>query len=125
MDRFTAALRRSTRQKFNHMARDAFYLKDATSTPVPIRVIVTDRFQALGDLKGTNFNYAEVLDNTPRVEMMLEEIDPKRGFCISIEKGLVYRIDTVQPPEDITVTANVARLPVEQTRNFPFPEANR
>ena len=125
MDRFTAALRRSTRKKFDLMGRAAFYLKDATSTPIPIRVIVTDRFQALGDLKGTNFNYAETLDNTPRIEMLTEEIDPKRTFCISIEKGVVYRIDTVQPPEDITVTANVARLPVEQTRNFPFPEANR
>ena len=123
MDRFTEALRRSTLKKFERMARTALYFKDpADDAPVQIRVIITDRFQTLGDLKGTNFNYAEVLDNTPRIEMLLDEVEPKRNFFISVEKDLVYQIDTVQPPEDITVTANVLRVPTEKLRNFPYPE---
>jgi len=125
MDRFTEALRRSTRKKFERMARTAFYFKDPADAPVEIRVIITDRFQSLGDLKGTNFNYAEVLDNTPRIEMLLSEVKPSRNFYISVEKDLVYQIDTVQPPEDITVTANVLRVPAEKLRNFPYPERAR
>lgn len=122
MDRFTTALRRATRQKFVHMARTALYFTDpAASNPRTVRVLVTDRFQALGDLKGTNFNYAEIEDNTPRIEFLLDEIDPVRNAYVSIERGTIYQIDTVLPPEDITVTANVLRLGADKTRNFPIP----
>lgn len=121
MDRFTKALRKSTERKFAHMGRTALYFKDPALEAITVHVIVTDRFQALGDLKGTNFNYAEVLDNTPRIEFLASEVQPSRNYFISIEPGVAYQIDTVQPPEDITVTANVIRLGPEKMKNFPFP----
>lgn len=122
MDRFTAALRRSTQQKFSHMGRTALYFTEpAAPNPRTIRVLVTDRFQALGDLKGTNFNYAEIEDNTPRIEFLVDEIEPVRGAYVSIERGVAYQIDSVLAPEDITVTANVVRLDANKVRNFPLP----
>lgn len=122
MDRFTAALRRSTQQKFRHMGRTALYFTDpAAPNPRTIKVLITDRFQALGDLKGTNFNYAEIEDNTPRIEFLTDEIEPAKSAYVSVERGVAYQIDTVLPPEDITVTANVVRMRADKARNFPVP----
>ena len=123
MDRFTAALRRATRQKFQHMARFAYYFTDpAAPNPQMIRVIVTDRHVSVGDLKGTNFNYAEVDVDSPRIEFLREEVEPARKGFVSIEAGLAYEIDSTLPAEDITVTAKVVRLKAEKVRNFPYPQ---
>lgn len=85
-------------------------------------VRVHDHMQALGDLKGTNFNYAEVEDNSPTIVFLREEITPKRGMIISVSKGVAYQIDTVKPPNGITVTASVSRITEKDAALFPVPE---
>lgn len=94
----------------------------AGDTPVqPITVRVHDKFALVGDLKGTNFNYAEFEDNAPRIVFMRSEIEPVRNMIVSVEAGSAYRVDTVLPPNDETVTARVARLHVSETAGFPVP----
>ena len=122
MDRFTTALRRATRQKFVHMARTALYFTDpAAPNPRTVRVLVTDRFQALGDLKGTNFNYAEIEAISPKAIFMLSEVTPDRGYIISLEPGVAYRIDHTHEPDDITQKADIIKLAADKTVGFPVP----
>lgn len=123
--RFHQKLRRARRQLHDHMSVDALYFAHpyvAGETPVlPITVRVHDTPVVLGDLKGTNFNYAEMEDNAPRIVFMRDEIEPVRGMVVSVEPGVAYRIDTVRAPNDITVTARVARLRVAETTSLPVP----
>lgn len=122
MNKFVAALRRSTRQKFAHMARPVLYFTDPAATnPKIVMVIVTDRFTRAGDQKGTNFNSAELEIESPTIEFLCEQIEPARNAYVSVDRGLTYRIDTVLPFEDITVTARAARVTKDKLRNWPYP----
>jgi hypothetical protein len=85
-------------------------------------VRVHDHMQALGDLKGTNFNYAEVEDDSPKIVFLRDEIAPKRGMVISVSNGVAYQVDTVKPPNGITITANVSRMAAKDAVGFPVPE---
>lgn len=101
----------------------AFYFADPSAgDPKRITVRVHEKWVALGDLKGTNFNYAETESIAPRIVFLLSEVDPVRGAYVSIEPGLAYRIDNPSPPDDITVTATVIKVSAEDTEGFPFPE---
>lgn len=123
MDKFEAALQRSMKQKFDHMGRTALYFTNpAASNPKKIKVIVTDRFTAAGDMKGTSFNYAEIEEVAPTIEFLRSEVEPARNAYVSITKDLGYRIDVSKPSEEITVTAKAVRLRPEELRNFPIPE---
>lgn len=87
-----------------------------------ITVRVHEFWRALGDLKGTNFNYAEVEDISPRIVFLLSEVQPQRGAIVSVEPGEAYRVDVVLPHDDITVTAKVVKLSAAETKGFPVPE---
>lgn len=122
MNKFVAALRRSTRQKFAHMARPALYFTDPAATnPKIVMVIITDRFTAAGDQKGTNFNSAELEMESPTIEFLREQIEPARNAFVSVDRGLTYRVDTVLPFEDICITARAARVAKDRLRNYPYP----
>ena len=87
-----------------------------------ITVRVHEFWKALGDLKGTNFNYAEVEDITPRIVFLLSEVGPKRGAIVSVAPGEAYRVDLVLPVNGITVTAKVVKFSAEEAQGFPVPE---
>lgn len=103
------------RQKLHgYMHIDALYYAAPSGGDIPfIRQItcrVHDKFLRVGDLAGTNFHYAEIEENSPRAIFMRAEIDkPKRGYILATLRGY-YRIDSIQPPDGITVTANLVRL---------------
>ena len=122
MDRFTAALRRATRQKFAHQGVTALYYADpATVNPQIVKVIVTDRQTAVGDMKGTSMASAEIEIDSPSIEFLLEHVTPARNAFVAIRRGLVYQLDTVLPSEDISVTAKAARQRVEKIRHYQVP----
>ena len=111
------------------MSVPALYFADPfADDPLLITVRVHEKWVALGDLKGTNFNYAETADIAPRIVFMRNgveapyvAVEPQRGYIVSIEPGVAYRIDNVQPPDDITVTATVIALDAADTLDFPLP----
>lgn len=93
------------------------------TNPPLIHVRLHVKFDAVGDLQGTNFHYATRQEVTPKIRFDLTEIDPLGGAIISIEAGEAYRIDNVQPSDDQFVTAEVIRLSDRQAEGLPVPGA--
>lgn len=123
--KFREKLRSGRRVLHDRMGDPALYFAppyvggDTVVTPITVRV--HEHFGLLGDLKGTNFNYAEVEDQSPRIVFMRDEITPVRNMVVSVAPGQAYRVDTVSPPNDITVTARVVRLMKEDAEGLPVP----
>jgi hypothetical protein len=114
---------KAQRTLFDRMAVAALCFADpAAPNPTPVRVIVTDFSRNVGDLKGTNFNYAELRTNTPQVEFLISEIEPYRQMFVSVEPGVAYQVDTIEAASGLTVVANVIRLKKEKTTLFPVPQ---
>jgi len=90
--------------------------------PKRVSVRIHDKITIVGDLKGTNFHYAERYDYVPRAIFMRDEIIPQRKMILTVEPGIAYRIDSVEPPDEITITANLTRIRPEETVGMPFPE---
>lgn len=124
MSRFRDHIRQARRTLHEHMSVPAlFFAWPSPEVIKPVTVRVHDKFTYIGDLKGTNFHYAEIEDNSPRIVFMRSEVElPKRGMIITIEPGIGYSIDHVQPPDDISVTAKVVRLRAEEVATMPTPE---
>lgn len=119
---FREQLREGRRILHEDMSVPALYfMEDAPDDAQLITVRVHDKWLALGDMKGTNFNYAEVESIAPQIVFMLSEISPSRMAIVSIEAGVAYRIDSLKVPNDITITANVARLSPAKTQGLPVP----
>jgi hypothetical protein len=93
-----------------------------TTVVQDITVRVHDKFIALGDLKGTNFNYAELESIAPRIVFWREQIEaPEHNAIVSLKPGLAYRIDRDQEYDGVTVTAYAARMDESKTSGFPVP----
>jgi len=106
----------------DYMSRPALCFFDpAELNPRQVTVRVHEKWMALGDLKGTNFNYAEIEDVTPRIIFWRSMIEPVDKMFVSIARGIAFQIDTVQPPDDVTITAFASRVPLAKCRNFRLP----
>lgn len=93
--------------------------------PLPVSVRIQLESQPLGDLKGTNFHYAERDEPDPQIVFMVDEVPmPKRGAIVSVAAGEAYRIDSTLTPHDITVAARVLPLTAAETVGLPLPEAS-
>lgn len=123
MGRFRAKIREGRRALHEYMSVPALYF--SWPNPAEIREIsvrVHDKRQALGDLKGTSFNYAEREDDSPRIVFMRSEVDrPVRNMIVSIEPGVAYRLGVNEAPDDITITNKCTRLEPEDALAPGFP----
>lgn len=91
--------------------------------PVSVDVRLHYKFKALGDMVGTNFNYAERNEAVTQVVFLRADLaNPQRGAVFSIQTGEAYQIDNLEPFDDITVTANVTRLPPSKAAGLAVPE---
>ena len=82
-----------------------------------------------GDLKGTNFHYAEVEEVMPKLILWRSEWQefmdagyPFRNLILSVEPGIAYQIDSAKPHDDLTITVNALRMEPKKTVGFPVPE---
>lgn len=122
MGGFREEMREARGLVHDYMAVPALCFMDpAELSPQAVSVRVHEKWMALGDLKGTNFNYAEIEDIAPRMIFWRAQITPKRGMIVSVEAGVAFTVDNVLPPDDLTVTASVTRLLPDKTRGFPLP----
>lgn len=119
---FREHIRAARRQLHNYMSVPALYFKPGLPARA-ITVRVHDKFLANGDLKGTSFHYAEIEDDAPRLVFMRSEVDPERGYYVSVEPGVAYFVDTPMAPDDITRTARCQRVSESQASGFPLPTA--
>ena len=122
MSNFRDHLRKARTAIHKTMAVPAYvFVEDAVDAYSEITVRRNDKFTQLGDLKGTNFNYAEVEDNSPTLIFLRSEITPKRGMIVMIAEDEGYYVEAVLPPHGITVSARVSRMLQEDMTNFPYP----
>ncbi len=125
MASFRDIKRRARTDVQKHLRVRALYLATIDAVPVPCFVRVHTKFQALGDMKGTNFNYAEYEDITPRIILWREEIpQPVRNAIVSVEAGEAYYLDNIEPPDDLTITAMVVKMDDDDPKlaMLPNPE---
>lgn len=100
----------------------AIYIFPDTLLYIEITVRVHSQFKALGDVKGTSFGYAERIDIVPELVFLREQgVQPKRGGVVSISHEEAYRVDTVEPPDGITVKAKSPAIPVKDLGGYPTP----
>lgn len=127
MSRIRDLKRQARRAIHREFQIDALYLVPAVDGPgydltLPVQVRLHLRAVELGDLKGTNFHYADRHDNNPQIIFLREQVAlPARNAVVSIEVGEAYRIDNLNAPEDITIAANVTRMPLSETVGLPIP----
>lgn len=123
MPGFRDILRRGRRDVHKHLHVAALYIESADAEPVPCTVRVHKHFAALGDMKGTSFDYAEREEVTPKLILWREELpEPRRNAIISVEAGEAYMIDHIGEPDDLTITATVTRMSQSDAAGLPVPE---
>jgi hypothetical protein len=110
------------RDLHDEMKVPASYYSNPATYVGTIYVRVHTKWTEQGDLKGTNLNYAETEDTVPRVLFDRSEVanPPRNGYVvISSEEG--YRIGQTEPPDGITITAEVAPMTVAELAGKILP----
>lgn len=103
----------------------AIYIDPRTQLYAAITVRVHSQFKALGDVKGTSFGFAERIDIVPEVVFLREQgVHPRRDGVVSISAEEAYRVDTVEPPDGITVKAKAPAIPLKDLGGYPTPDKN-
>lgn len=100
----------------------AYYYDPETLMPVVGSVRVHTKFDALGDVQGTSFGYAERRDIKPKLIFWRSEIDPVNNAVVMISSEEGYRVNTIDPPDLQTVTAFVTRLSAFERSKYLAPE---
>mgnify|MGYP000019248612 CR=1 FL=1 len=105
------------------MGQPAVYYSDVlTGDPFAITARPHGKGGRIGDLPGTNLNYAEVYDRKERVILWREQVpSPVRQGLIIFSETEGYWIDTVEPPDGQTVTVNVNRATTEELLGLVTP----
>jgi hypothetical protein len=111
---FRELVRQARLDLHSEMAVAALYVlpvSDMEAEVTPCTVRVHENFRALGDQKGTSFQYAERYEVVPTAIMLRSEVEcPVRGGILSIEPNVAFRVDNVMPPDGDTVTVQVTRM---------------
>lgn len=106
------------------MGRSAFYYETPASPPVATKARPHSRRGQIGDLPGTNLNYAETFDRKETVVLWREDIPaPARGGLIHMATGEGFWIDSVEPPDGQTITVNVNKATEAELAGLTPPEA--
>ena len=92
---------------------------DSTYETVWCRVNSKD--EPVGDLAGTSLGYAERVETVPKLIFLADEHDPQRGNVYAVGPEEAYEIDTVEPRDGITVTANASRLSKKDAAKYDYP----
>lgn len=105
------------------MAQPAVYYADPlTSASISITARPHGKGGRIGDLPGTNLNYAEVYDRKERVILWREQVpNPVRGALIIFSATEGYWIDTVEPADGQTFTVNVNRATTTELAGLDLP----
>lgn len=102
----------------------AFYFPhgDPSEAHTEINVRVHSKWEALGDMAGTSFEYAERREEVPKIVFDLREVTPQRNAVVVVSETEGYAVDHYDPSDDFTTTAAVKRLSNSEVANYPAPE---
>lgn len=116
------------------MAQPAsFYAIPSTSEPAFITARPHSKRGQIGDLAGTNLNYAEDFDRKERIVFWRDQLllipdvpgsVPPRGALVIFSADEGYFVDSVEPPDGQTITAEVTRAEAENLAGFEDPDGN-
>jgi len=101
---------------------DVRYFPEVGATPVPVRVRLHTKFNAIGDDR--SMGWAEIEAIKPRIIFRIDEpgsVQPERGAIVLVQPGEAYEIDNTLPADDITVTAEVTRMTARQYEQAGLP----
>lgn len=89
-------------------------------TPVDVRVHYD--FGALGDMKGTNFHFADREEIKPQLFFLFSEMPtPQRNAIVSVSADEAWRIDHVSPRDGLTIKVEALRLSAAQIAGGVYP----
>lgn len=122
MNRFREMKRQARRQLHEHLSEPALYLAATTAEPLGCTVRLHLKFDEVGELLRGGFSDRQEL--TPRILFLGEQVQPARnGIVVTRDMG-AWRIDNDLPPDDITITTEVAKLSRNQVLSFGWdPDA--
>jgi hypothetical protein len=99
-----------------------YYEKDVANGFRVITVRIHNKPEQVGDIQGTGFNYATMQDTAVKAVFLRDELSPIRNAIISVAPEEAYAVDNVQPPNGITVTAEVKRLSAKDCAELSYPD---
>lgn len=127
MQAFRDIKRRARRDLHQRMRVPALYIATPGATPKAVHVRVHTKFEDSGDFSERDIGNALRHDKAPRLIFMIDELVAQgayplaRNAIVSVEPGEAYRIGATEPPDDITITADVSPVPAAQTTGLPVP----
>lgn len=105
---FRKQKRRARRRLHYRLADPVLYIRNASSAPEEVAVRIHLGFDAAGELRRAGF--AETQEYDPKAVFLAEEIRPVVNGMIITEDMGAWRVTNTLPPDDITITAEIARL---------------
>ena len=113
---------KARRDLHNAMKVPASYYSDDATYVGLIHVRVHTKWTQQGDLKGTNLNYAETEDATPKVLFdRLEVASPPRNCYVVISAAEGYRINQTKPADGEFITAECAPMTAAELAGKVLP----
>lgn len=88
----------------------AFYWAPSADEPVRVNVRVHTKFKALGDMAGTNYDFASVEEATPKIVFWMDELLPDYQGIVAVGPSEAYAVGKLDPTDYPTQTADVTRL---------------
>lgn len=95
------------------------YFPAKAISPIPLFVRVHSQFGAIGQLAGSK-GFAEMESIKPRILFMRADITPQQNAIVFVGPGEAYRVQVVQPPDGLTVFAEVTPLPKSEMTALGF-----
>lgn len=123
MPRARDLVRGMRRQLHARMCIPGNYYPGANAPAVPVSVRLIDGPTALTNAAENRYGLGGNEDAQPKLIFMLDEMDPATGAVVCLEADEVYQIMAVDPPHDITVTANCVRLSLADCAAYSPPSA--
>lgn len=128
-DRFRKLKKQSRRLIHDEMSVGAVFcnLRNGTYEIWNGRVRVTNKIAHSGDLKGTNYHYAEYIDDAPRILFLTDEgAGIGANTFVGIDDTEIYQLTVAEPIDVITQTYKAARLDGDDLAKYAkimFPKA--
>ena len=104
--------RRARIQLHERMSDVCIYLQTPVSAPVGILVRLHTSLSRVGELLRGGFADREEIG--PQMIFLSSQVVPKHGAIIVTKDMGAWRVETTQPPDDITISAEVVKLTPSQ-----------
>ena len=116
-------IRREARRDLHaEMHVPANYYPAGSNTPAKVVGIrIHENFRYVADMKGTSYEYAEWSEESPQIVVLKDEVVPDRGDVFCPEAGEAYRVDHIDPADDITIIAHIIKLPESEAAAYQPP----